>query len=119
MYKALVGKLAKLPPSTKVYCGHEYTVKNLEFAQSAGGCKLAAQLKVVRPGADVHRAVDKENQAVADKLAWAHKQRAANQPTVPSTIQACSLPPTALGRVHEVLQIGPSSSSKWLCREGW
>ncbi|CAL8101054.1 unnamed protein product [Calicophoron daubneyi] len=32
MYKALVEKLATLPPATKVYCGHEYTVKNLEFA---------------------------------------------------------------------------------------
>ena len=36
MYSALIGKLSKLPGEAKVYCGHEYTVKNLEFAASAG-----------------------------------------------------------------------------------
>lgn len=32
MYDALVGKLAKLPDDTLVYCGHEYTEGNLKFA---------------------------------------------------------------------------------------
>src|SRR6185436_17333158 len=27
-------KLARLPPSTRVYCGHEYTVANIRFAQA-------------------------------------------------------------------------------------
>lgn len=31
-YTALIEILGKLPILTKVYCGHEYTVKNLEFA---------------------------------------------------------------------------------------
>ena len=48
----------------QVWCGHEYTVKNLEFAADA----------------------DKENRAVQEKLQWAKSQRAANQPTIPSTI---------------------------------
>jgi len=30
--RASLGKLASLPDSTRVYCGHEYTKKNLEFA---------------------------------------------------------------------------------------
>ncbi len=48
----------------QVWCGHEYTIKNLEFAADA----------------------DKENRAVQDKLQWAKSQRAADQPTIPSTI---------------------------------
>jgi hydroxyacylglutathione hydrolase len=32
MYTALVEKLGGLPDDTRVFCGHEYTVANLEFA---------------------------------------------------------------------------------------
>lgn len=32
MYKALVQNLGSLPDDTKVYCGHEYTVQNLQYA---------------------------------------------------------------------------------------
>ncbi|CAN8007995.1 unnamed protein product [Ixodes pacificus] len=64
MYKALVEKLAKLPDATRVFCGHEYTINNLKFAAK------------VEPG----------NQAIVDKMAWAEKKRAKNEPTVPSTI---------------------------------
>src|SRR5262249_41730092 len=32
MYESLNVKLAALPDTTQVYCGHEYTAKNLEFA---------------------------------------------------------------------------------------
>jgi hydroxyacylglutathione hydrolase len=56
--------LAALPDDTKVYCGHEYTVRNLEFAAT------------LEPG----------NRAIADKLAWARSRRAEGQPTVPTTI---------------------------------
>lgn len=34
MHSSLLNKLAKLPRDTKVYCGHEYTKNNLEFAKS-------------------------------------------------------------------------------------
>jgi hydroxyacylglutathione hydrolase len=56
--------LAGLPDECLVFCGHEYTVSNLRFAAS----------------------IDKENEAVKRKLAWACEQVAANQHTVPSTI---------------------------------
>lgn len=36
MYDSLVRVLGRLPPDTLVYCGHEYTVANLEFASSVG-----------------------------------------------------------------------------------
>eukprot|EP00884_Botryococcus_braunii_P012145 jgi/Botrbrau1/20931/Bobra.0135s0061.3 len=36
MYHSLMEVLAKLPPDTKVYCGHEYTVANLEFCLTQG-----------------------------------------------------------------------------------
>lgn len=57
-------KLAKLDPNTQVYCGHEYTVKNLEFAYE----------------------VDPENEYVIRKRTWAEATRAAGGRTVPSTI---------------------------------
>jgi hydroxyacylglutathione hydrolase len=57
-------RLASLPDDTQVYCGHEYTLKNLQFA---------AELE---PG----------NRALADKLARVRALRDRQQPTVPSTI---------------------------------
>ncbi|MFO0762971.1 MAG: hydroxyacylglutathione hydrolase [Byssovorax sp.] len=66
MHTSLSGKLGKLPPETRVFCGHEYTVQNLRFAAFA----------------------EPDNQAVADKLDWAMSEREAGRPTVPSTIGA-------------------------------
>src|SRR5271163_2633814 len=57
-------KLASLPDSTQVYCGHEYTEKNLRFALT------------LEPG----------NATLQAKHAWAVKERAAGHFTVPSTI---------------------------------
>lgn len=34
--RASLDMLASLPPQTRVYCGHEYTVRNLEFLASIG-----------------------------------------------------------------------------------
>ncbi|OQR71345.1 hydroxyacylglutathione hydrolase [Tropilaelaps mercedesae] len=62
--QAAMDKLAALPPETRVYNGHEYTVSNLKFALH------------VEPG----------NKAVSDKLSWARSQREKFQPTIPSTI---------------------------------
>jgi hydroxyacylglutathione hydrolase len=59
-----LARLAQLPDETRVYCGHEYTEKNLRFA---------AQLE---PG---HR-------RLADKLATVERLRREGRPTVPSTI---------------------------------
>ena len=57
-------RLAALPDDTRVYCGHEYTEKNLRFA---------AQLE---PG----------NRKLTDKLAAVAQLRRQGKPTVPSTI---------------------------------
>lgn len=65
MYKALIECLAKLPKATKVYCGHEYTVKNLEFGLT----------------------VEPRNEAIKSRLAKARNARAHNEPTVPGTIE--------------------------------
>jgi len=61
---ASLGRLAALPDETQVYCGHEYTQKNLEFAVT------------LEPG----------NRAATDKLAAVRALRSARKPTVPSTI---------------------------------
>ncbi|MGA9016867.1 MAG: hydroxyacylglutathione hydrolase [Acetobacteraceae bacterium] len=61
---ASLHKLAVLPGGTKVCCGHEYTESNARFALS----------------------VDPNNAALKARNEQAHQQRAAGQPTVPSTM---------------------------------
>jgi len=61
---ASLAKLAGLPEDTRVYCGHEYTEKNLRFA--AG----------LEPG----------NRRLAEKLSAVEALRRQGRPTVPSTI---------------------------------
>uniref|UniRef100_A0A2C9K5P8 hydroxyacylglutathione hydrolase n=2 Tax=Biomphalaria glabrata TaxID=6526 RepID=A0A2C9K5P8_BIOGL len=65
MYKALVEILGTLPPETKVYCGHEYTVNNLKFAES----------------------VEPNNKQLISKLELAKTLRQSGTPTIPSTIK--------------------------------
>ncbi len=64
MHRSLVEKLGRLPPATRVYCGHEYTVGNLRFAVHA----------------------EPDNRAAAEKLERAKATRERGEPTVPSTI---------------------------------
>jgi hydroxyacylglutathione hydrolase len=61
---ASLRKLAALPGGTKVCCGHEYTESNARFALS----------------------VAPDNAALKARTEQAHQQRAAGQPTVPSTM---------------------------------
>ncbi|HEU4601149.1 MAG TPA: hydroxyacylglutathione hydrolase [Steroidobacteraceae bacterium] len=60
-----LAKFAALPPATQVYCGHEYTVSNLRFAQ----------------------AVEPENTAVQAYLQSCLDLRATHKATLPSTIR--------------------------------
>jgi hydroxyacylglutathione hydrolase len=57
-------RLARVPDSTRVYCGHEYTVSNIRFARAA------------EPG----------NQALAELEKHAAAQRAKDLPTLPTDI---------------------------------
>jgi hydroxyacylglutathione hydrolase len=59
-----LSKLAALPPPTKVYCGHEYTLANLRFALA------------VEPG----------NAALHQRQAREQAKRERGLPTLPSTI---------------------------------
>lgn len=61
---ASLAKLAALPDATKVYCGHEYTLANIAFAQQ----------------------VEPANGALAARLARDRKLREAGKPTLPSTL---------------------------------
>jgi hydroxyacylglutathione hydrolase len=58
-------RLSRLPADTRVFCTHEYTLSNLQFARH------------LEPG----------NTAVQDYTAWCQQQRAALQPTLPSTLE--------------------------------
>ena len=59
-----LAKLAALPDATRVYCGHEYTLANIEFA----------------------RKVDPGNAMLKAREEKARQQRAAGKPTLPSTL---------------------------------
>jgi hydroxyacylglutathione hydrolase len=59
-----LNRLRALPPSTRVYCGHEYTQSNARFA--------------------LH--VDPDNAALVERAAEFDALRAAGKPTLPSTI---------------------------------
>lgn len=62
--RAALQRLRGLPDSTQVFCGHEYTIRNLEFAA------------LVEPA----------NAAVTAALNAARDDRAHDRPTLPSTI---------------------------------
>jgi hydroxyacylglutathione hydrolase len=63
MHESL-SRLARLPDSTKVYCGHEYTLSNIGFA----------------------RTVDPDNRSLQELEARAQALRDRDEPTLPSTI---------------------------------
>jgi hydroxyacylglutathione hydrolase len=59
-----LSKLAALPPDTRVYCGHEYTLANGKFALT----------------------LEPNNLALKKRMAEVERLRAENQATIPSTI---------------------------------
>jgi hydroxyacylglutathione hydrolase len=59
-----LGKIARLPGATRVYCAHEYTLANIRFA----------------------RAVEPHNAQLAARQAECEAQRARDEPTVPSQL---------------------------------
>jgi hydroxyacylglutathione hydrolase len=61
---ASLSKLAALPPATRVYCGHEYTLANLRFALA------------VEPG----------NADLLARQAREQAKRDRQEPTLPSTL---------------------------------
>ncbi len=63
MFNSL-NKIKKLPSSTKIYCGHEYTKKNYEF------CKK----------------FDFNNKFLRKKFDWISSQLNNNKPTIPSSL---------------------------------
>ncbi|KAL6526897.1 Hydroxyacylglutathione hydrolase cytoplasmic [Orobanche gracilis] len=65
MYQSLCTTLSSLPKPTRVYCGHEYTVKNLQFAST----------------------IEPDNVKISQKLSWAEQKRKSGLPTVPSTVE--------------------------------
>jgi hydroxyacylglutathione hydrolase len=59
-------KLRNLPGETKIYCGHEYTLANIRFAQT----------------------IEPDNLALIARAAEAAEQAAQHKPTIPTTIDA-------------------------------
>ena len=63
MWESLL-KLTRLPPETQVYCGHEYTQSNARFALT----------------------VEPDNAVLKDRAAEVDALRAADKPTLPTTL---------------------------------
>jgi len=59
-------RLAQLPPETRIYCAHEYTLSNARFAITA----------------------EPDNEAIASRLVEVERAREAGDATVPTTIAA-------------------------------
>jgi hydroxyacylglutathione hydrolase len=64
MYRALYDRLLGLPDDTLIYCGHEYTETNLEFAET----------------------LEPKNAALKAKLAEARALSRSDRPTIPTTL---------------------------------
>ena len=64
MMWASLKKLRDLPGDTRIYCGHEYTLANIKFAQT----------------------IEPNNRALAARAEEAARQIAAGVPTIPTTI---------------------------------
>jgi hydroxyacylglutathione hydrolase len=72
MMWASLDKLRRLPPETRVFCGHEYTAANARFAVS----------------------IDPENQALRRREHEIAQLRAQDKPTIPSTMgEECAANP--------------------------
>jgi hydroxyacylglutathione hydrolase len=65
MMQQSLAKLRSLPKSTRIYCGHEYTLANLRFAHT---------IEPQAPGLEA-------------RLSWAATQRERGEPTVPGLLQ--------------------------------
>ncbi len=59
-----VSKIAKLPPATRLYCGHEYTMSNAKFALT----------------------IEPENAALRKRVEEVAALRAAGKPTLPTRV---------------------------------
>ncbi len=86
---ANMGRLAKLPPETRVYCAHEYTQSNARFAL------------VAEPG----------NAAIAERKAKVDAMRAAGEATVPTTIGE-ELATNPFLRATSAVQLGERRAAK-------
>lgn len=89
MFQSL-SRLAELPGNTAIYCAHEYTQANLQFAQ----------------------AVEPHNQMLQKQIQQVRAFRAENLPTVPSTIeQELATNPFLRSNQPEVIQAASNRDS--------
>lgn len=64
MYRSLNERIGSLPDDTRIFCGHEYTQKNLAFA----------------------RTVEPDNERLHQRIAEVDAKRARGEPSIPSTL---------------------------------
>ena len=99
MYEALCVKLAKLPDTMKVYCGHEYTASNLRFAAHVEPGNAAILEKQARVRAIRAHAAPDWHDATPDEM------------TVPSTL-ADERATNPFLRARDVAELGRRRAAK-------
>ena len=82
-------RYAKLPPETRVYCGHEYTQSNGRYALVA----------------------EPDNQAIKDRMVRVDAMRAAGEATIPTTIGE-ELATNPFLRARDVAELGERRAAK-------
>ena len=82
-----LGKLAALPPATRVYCGHEYTLANLRFAAAVEPGNADVRARIVREQAKRDRDVPTLPSTIGEELATNPFLRAA-LPNVEASAEA-------------------------------
>lgn len=88
---ASLDRLAALPPQTKIYCTHEYTMSNLAFAIT----------------------VEPQNKALLGRLDEVRQLRAAKQPSLPSSLEIeLATNPFLRTTVHGVIKAAQAHSNQ-------
>jgi hydroxyacylglutathione hydrolase len=89
-----LSKLAALPPATRVYCGHEYTLANLRFAEAAEPGNAEVRARIVRERAKRERGQPTLPTTIGEELATNPFLRAARPDVMASAARHAGRPVT-------------------------
>ena len=89
-----LSKLAALPPATRVYCGHEYTLANLRFAEAVEPANADVRARVARERGKRERGLPTLPTTIGEELATNPFLRAARPAVMASAARHAGRPVT-------------------------
>jgi len=89
-----LSKLAALPPATRVYCGHEYTLANLRFAEAVEPANAEVRARVARERDKRERGLPTLPTTIGEELATNPFLRAARPDVMASAARHAGRPVT-------------------------